>query len=82
MGLIGWLIRVLLILIVLYYILSKFEKMFGRMFGSSNANNNRHKGSREETDLHIDYRTGNKKGGKHHHDYDGGEYVDYEEVDK
>lgn len=77
----GWLLKFLLFLIVFYFILSKFEKMFRRIFGGGQSSQNRSYRTRnEEKDLHIDYRS--KKGGKQHkNDFNGGEYVDYEEVD-
>ena len=76
----GWLIRILLLLLVTYFILSKFEKMFKRMFGNSNGN--RRNNRQNDDDLHIDYRSGNHKNPRNKHDFNGGEYVDYEEVDK
>ena len=78
-------LKFLIILILLSYVLYKVGGFLWKIFfiGASSAQQQTTQGRRKahNSDLNIDYAPHEERG-KKPKGYDGGDYVDYEEVDK
>jgi hypothetical protein len=75
----GFLFKILLLALVFYFVFKQIVSFIARITGRHTPQKGQSTRTKREGEINIDYRPEDKNG-KFGGDFEGGEYVDYEEV--